>query len=781
MTQIAIIGIQGAGKTVFCTVWIKRMEERFNLELGYAKIEESTEEYVREAISRLNNGLWCQPTLIGEKNYLNFKLYIDDTQHSVKLIDAAGQDLEDLFDSKAVKIDPELQDYVQKANILLLIVNLKHFLDEPYGLQSKNAMTYSRAIKKACQTQRQMIALIWTACDAHEGLIEKYGGIKQYLLHGKTGNNSQLDFFQYTIEEAEKAHRLKSFMVAPVAGAKDILVKGDPVKRHSKTDGFDSTGLDEVRAWIADTVRAIEKREKAVFAFRCVIALLLVVTVIAFIVDQWKFRSLLADFDDSVKQENILKAEEQYQRIEQKWLGFMKTSSFAESRQKYDQWMVQRKEQKQKFEGLRVKIIASAEKAKTDSLNINVKVLDRNSLNELKKLAAIALVPSDIDYDSCEKIIVDIEREVNEQKRQKEFKALVQKCDESIQKAKIYPDEYQPEELDEFSFSMLSPITDAEKGIKSKIQKDYDFVQTERLRQDHVKEFEDLRTKIAQSIEESKDSTPYNPELLGTDSLEHIIAIANSDQEKDIVSEFERQFQLIREKFIEQTFLLAMNQVNDSIERAKEQCDESQLDDVALKDAIQNAVSPEDHLAVETIKQSFENTKQNVFVQRNANYEIFISEKTKELDNILAYFLSSDDEKIDKLTNLRDELEEEEAKIRTLEDKGHKTAADARMIADVLCNKVGNTLKSIQKDVILRKLTDEIGDVQKYFLTMEDFVKQFPEDLCTPSFEALSSHGKKAHESVESWNDFVRENKSTIDLHAYSIENAKKIVETLNN
>jgi len=276
MTQIAIIGITGAGKTVFSTVWAKRMEKRDNPELGYIELDGAeTEVYVRDAYATLTSGTWCDPTDKEKKTELRFILHIYGTQLPVKLIDAAGQDLASLFrlDLDAdVVIDGELKKYVEEAAILLLIVNLRDFFGEPDAKKLwRNASIYAKAIDAVRKTKRkQKIALIWTAYDRYKSHIDKWKGIERYLSEGEDGH---LELLHNAITDAKQAGCVvKSFMVAPVEAEEsfeNISTTGisgtqdgpDVIPNPKK--GFMSPGLKKVSAWIAKMVREqIEQEAK---------------------------------------------------------------------------------------------------------------------------------------------------------------------------------------------------------------------------------------------------------------------------------------------------------------------------------------------------------------------------------------------------------------------------------------------------------------------------------------------------------------------------------------
>ena len=433
------------------------------------------------------------------------------------------------------------------------------------------------------------------------------------------------------------------------------------------------------------------------------VLLILVMALTFFTREQLYRRNLLTTFTSFVEQKDILKIEEQYRLIEREKPDIMKRASFMKSQKVYEQLAEARNVWKQDFADACAKFQASIQEAEADIENINATALDRASLTMAKELASRPLVHSDVDMsiiESFEADFVAVERKANEQKRQKKFRALVQKCDDSIQKAKDNPKEYQPNVLDELSLKMLTPETDTEKDDKMRIERSYYSVKTERVRQDHINKIEDLSAKITHVIKEATDSTPYKPELLDRNLLKQLQAEVIYDHEADMAYDFNHQFQSIHDMFIKQsTFSPALKQAKNSIEKAKELNDESQLDIDALNAALDNATTQDECLAAEKVQQSFESVKQEAFAQRKEDLEKFISQKRKILEDILGNSLNSNEENARKLADLKNELLEEAKRIQTLTKKGYTIDATTRGKASVLYTEVSNALKKFQEVV----------------------------------------------------------------------------------
>ena len=97
LPKIAIIGMEGSGKTVLMTVLAKRMSQLPNRQYYLDPQNARTLKYVEEMWYTLQNGHWPPSTPPGQLFELSWNFRVDSTQYELRLVDAAGQDMRLLF------------------------------------------------------------------------------------------------------------------------------------------------------------------------------------------------------------------------------------------------------------------------------------------------------------------------------------------------------------------------------------------------------------------------------------------------------------------------------------------------------------------------------------------------------------------------------------------------------------------------------------------------------------------------------------------------------------
>lgn len=254
--SIAIIGLEGSGKTVFITKLAKDMallsQDHYLEPVGI-----QTGTYIEKVWSNLQNGSWPPSTPPGKLFELQWKLHIrrpdQNYDAEIRLIDPAGQDLRQLFSHDSMYSAPEhlkpIVDYVSHASIVLFVLNLKDYIVEPNDSRRiENQMALKSALD---QLSGKKVMLLFTQYDQYEPLIQKHGGMDAFC--GK--------YIPYIYSAYIKDKNMPYMCISAV---NDIVMKNGP---DGKVQGvpapnFTSRGLEELRKWLVDEVCSLYEQEK---------------------------------------------------------------------------------------------------------------------------------------------------------------------------------------------------------------------------------------------------------------------------------------------------------------------------------------------------------------------------------------------------------------------------------------------------------------------------------------------------------------------------------------
>ncbi|MEX2217064.1 MAG: hypothetical protein WD768_23330 [Phycisphaeraceae bacterium] len=254
--NVAIIGTEGAGKTVLTTTLAKRLSSIDSRGIFLNPQGVKTLKYVEKVWQTLQSGEWPPSTPPGELFELNWKLQIvGEAECDVRLIDAAGQDLRLLFgDEQINSLDSlpghlrSLAEYCRSAEIVLFLVNLKDFIGESNAEQRtaneaaiKSAMDY---LSKNISPRR--LCLVLTQTDLYETLAEERGGWLELVA----------EMLPYVFGAHVRSHHLSVFPVSAVAET-SVVTDSDGTARRVPSEGFQSEGLDDLINWLAEQVKEV--------------------------------------------------------------------------------------------------------------------------------------------------------------------------------------------------------------------------------------------------------------------------------------------------------------------------------------------------------------------------------------------------------------------------------------------------------------------------------------------------------------------------------------------
>jgi hypothetical protein len=266
MAKIAIIGTEGAGKTVFLSVLAMRCRSPAS---GQAWLEWKTSEtqrYVAHAWDTLQNQDWPPSTPTGTFRRLEWMLHTSDGKsHSLRVFDPAGQDIRAIFESAESDLtnnQKELKQILNDADVVLFLVNLREVIDAPTQRQKDEIeIPLKLAVEVVCQ-RGVPTSLVFTQLDSYEDLLTNAeNSHKDPRTFFMTRYLPQLFGFLST-KEAASSSKVDLHAVAAVSETVPIMDDAGKTHRRPKKD-FKSEGVIEVLDWINGAVTRVAQPLKA--------------------------------------------------------------------------------------------------------------------------------------------------------------------------------------------------------------------------------------------------------------------------------------------------------------------------------------------------------------------------------------------------------------------------------------------------------------------------------------------------------------------------------------
>lgn len=262
MVSIAMIGTEGSGKTVLITALAKKYG---NLQQEASVFMEpltgKTVKYIEKTWSILQNGDWPQSTTPGELFDLQWKLKFEQNLAAeLRLVDMAGQDLRVLYGQEQVNtldnLPPNiktlfetLSSYIQNADIVLLLINLKDFVGESnLDRKIENEWTIKYVIDTLQKSDKgHHFCIVFTQADLYEEYFQNPDSLeetaKQYLtiLYGSYLAQNQ-------------------FPILAVSAVADTTIDRNSQRRIPKQN-FRSQGFQDLMSYLSSASKSILEYE----------------------------------------------------------------------------------------------------------------------------------------------------------------------------------------------------------------------------------------------------------------------------------------------------------------------------------------------------------------------------------------------------------------------------------------------------------------------------------------------------------------------------------------
>lgn len=289
MSKICILGIKGAGKTVFISVLANRYRE---IRSGKPYMEFKnfkTNRYVSVVWDRLTKERrWPDSTLPGSFESLEWVLHAQDGKaHGLKVLDAPGQDVQAIFSGqgKLSQAQRRLAMCIEAANCVVFLVNLCEIIAAP---SAKERSDYESPIVLAIKSLLRRNVRVAILLSQHDRLKQSIGGGSIIRSGGKKTLESESEGMSvidavkswlpaaYEVLKNAIEDESSGIYVGFVSAVADTEAREseDGVVRNFPKENFESYGLDEALSWMTKSISSQKAEELNVWKKRVFVRLL---------------------------------------------------------------------------------------------------------------------------------------------------------------------------------------------------------------------------------------------------------------------------------------------------------------------------------------------------------------------------------------------------------------------------------------------------------------------------------------------------------------------------
>lgn len=248
MSKIAIVGVEGSGKTVLMTVLGEKYQTPDQYGLFLSPETRETSDFHRVNLDKLENGEWPIETPHDSVRSLRWTLQRKDENDGsivmadLNFLDFAGEIYREAFDGAAdgtggqwVDECETLRRHVKESDVLIVLVNLRNVVLKMTDERTNQVVWLSKGIVDYAKRELKIphVALAFTQVDAYREVIEDQGGDLKAVLQ------------KYLPDVSNVYSNLPLFALSAVDKTKrgdDGLLRPAP--------GFGSKGLEELVHWI---------------------------------------------------------------------------------------------------------------------------------------------------------------------------------------------------------------------------------------------------------------------------------------------------------------------------------------------------------------------------------------------------------------------------------------------------------------------------------------------------------------------------------------------------
>jgi hypothetical protein len=217
--NVMIVGPEGAGKTVLAAVLSDHISRHRPGGLQLREESLPTKQYCADTIQRLRNGEWPDSTRKGTLQKLSWSWGIDDTWHSVDLIDPPGQDIREELCGDSARLG--LKAGICNADLILLVVDLTSHQVALPEIRIQNAWIVEDVLKLVDFSRTRVLLVASKADELQHILPESKWNDRSAVLEVLTKLMPEFNATAYSAELSSRAFH--ALAVAAVVTERTVI------------------------------------------------------------------------------------------------------------------------------------------------------------------------------------------------------------------------------------------------------------------------------------------------------------------------------------------------------------------------------------------------------------------------------------------------------------------------------------------------------------------------------------------------------------------------------
>lgn len=263
MPNVAIIGTEGAGKTVFITTLAHLLMQKAIRGISLRAFQNAaTFKYIEKNWHRLQNREWPDHTAAGKSPDLKWSLRIDGKPSgNLRVLDASGHDIRTIFaDDNIVSSEtfPEalkkIAEYCRTSDVAVLVVNLEDYEKRLVSTDHIDNEAVLMSVLDYLESHGKQHCIVLAQADLYEERVAAQSGASKH--------ECWLSLLQEYLSTVYAAHVSRGTPVFPMAcvGQTEMEVITDTgAPRRVPRPGFTSVGLDPFLEWLAESVASAQR------------------------------------------------------------------------------------------------------------------------------------------------------------------------------------------------------------------------------------------------------------------------------------------------------------------------------------------------------------------------------------------------------------------------------------------------------------------------------------------------------------------------------------------